>query len=218
MDEILSFYNTLSFYLIVILVFVTYMLAQSVLTYKNHSVLKKNVNDQSQILEFIWTTIPSIVLVSIGVMSFTLLYSLDDAGVSLLEPEERIYTINVIGRQWFWTYDYYDARTKCLITPEISQTYLTTETEFLEKKWYGFRLLEVKPITLPKNLIIRILVTSADVLHSWAIPSLGLKIDAVPGRLNQILVTIHSGMVAYGQCSELCGANHAFMPIKANLA
>lgn len=204
MDEILSFYNTLSFYLIVILVFVTYMLAQAVLTYKNHSILKKDANDQSQILEFIWTTIPSLVLISIGVMSFTLLYSLDDSHMNN-------YTIHVIGHQWYWSYEYFDFKTNDLLNQD---SYIIAEADLIT----GFRLLETLPITIPKNLPIRFLVTSGDVLHSWALPSLGLKIDAVPGRLNQIVVNVNSGIIAYGQCSELCGVQHGFMPIKAHLA
>ena len=202
MENIHHFYNTLSFYLIVIVTFVTWMLLQAVFSYNNSTSINKEIID-GRVLEFVWTTIPSLILVSVAVMSFTLLYFLDDAN-------HHDITVKVIGHQWYWTFEYIDP-----ISGEsvIKDSYLVPEIDLIQ----GFRLLEANPLVLPKGTWIRFLVTSADVLHSFSLPSLGIKIDAVPGRLNQVHVNITSGVVAYGQCSELCGVQHGYMPIKAVL-
>jgi cytochrome c oxidase subunit 2 len=133
--------------------------------------------------------------------------------------DEVIYpelTIKVIGRQWYWTYEYSDntitQTKKGVLLPQKQFDSVMISVEDL--KIGELRLLEVdNTLILPIRTHIRVLVTAADVLHSWAVPSLGCKIDAVPGRLNQISLYIKRPGVFYGQCSEICGVNHAFMPI-----
>jgi len=158
----------------------------------------------SSALEFIWTLIPAFILLFISVPSFALLYSLDE----LIEPS---LTLKVIGHQWYWSYEYSD----CLFFPtteSVSFDSYMIATSDLTKG--SFRLLEVdNRVVLPTNTHIRLLVTSADVIHSWAIPSFGIKIDATPGRLSQGSLLIKREGVFYGQCSEICGINHGFMPI-----
>lgn len=120
-------------------------------------------------------------------------------------------TLKVIGHQWFWTYEYSDYNNENNEKSIVFDSYMITE-EDLEKG--QLRLLEVdNPVVLPVKTHVRVLVTSADVLHCWAIPSLAVKIDACPGRLNQISLFIKREGTFYGQCSELCGINHGFMPI-----
>ena len=146
---------------------------------------------------------PSLILVLIAVPSFALLYSLDE----VVDPAV---TIKAIGHQWYWSYEYSD------YSQESDQSiafdsYMVPEDDL---ELGQLRLLDVdNRLVVPANTHIRVIITAADVLHSWAVPSLGVKCDAVPGRLNQIPLFIKREGVFYGQCSELCGANHAFMPI-----
>lgn len=174
--------------------------------------IKKN---HDYALEIIWTCIPSIILVLIAIPSFSLLYAMDE----VINPAM---SIKVIGRQWYWSYEYFDFLFKSFIEkinlnfsdfkPEFTfDSYMIPEDELLLG---DLRLLEVdNPVVLPKNTHIRVIVTAGDVLHSWAVPSLGIKLDAVPGRLNQTSVFIKRLGSFYGQCSEICGTNHGFMPI-----
>jgi cytochrome c oxidase subunit 2 len=149
-------------------------------------------------LEIFWTIIPTLILILIAIPSFSLLYSMDE----IRDPEV---TIKVIGHQWYWSYEYFYGATFSL------DSYMLHESEL---KKGALRLLFVdNPLILPINTEIRLLITSSDVLHSWAVPSFGIKIDAVPGRLNQVSLFIKREGRFYGQCSELCGVNHAFMPI-----
>jgi len=154
-------------------------------------------------LEIVWTITPSIILAFIAMPSFALLYAMDE----MIDPT---LTIKVIGRQWYWVYEYSDFNT--YDAPSIAyESYMVPEGDL---KFGDFRLLEVDaPVFLPTNTHIRVIVTAGDVLHSWAVPSLGIKTDAVPGRLNQASLFIKREGVYYGQCSELCGVNHGFMPI-----
>lgn len=147
-------------------------------------------------LEIIWTIIPALVLIVIAIPSFSLLYATDD----ILDPE---LTIKMIGNQWFWTIEQ---------GQESFSSYMIPDSDL---QVGDYRLLEVdNPLVVPVATYIRFLVTATDVLHSFAVPSLGIKVDAVPGRLNQAACYIMRPGVFYGQCSELCGVNHAFMPIK----
>lgn len=155
-----------------------------------------------QLVERVWTTVPAVVLTGIGVPSLLLLYALDDI-------ERSPVRLKVIGHQWYWSYELRDfwAQEKFV---EFDSYILSEDTNTVG----GFRLLEVdnRPV-LPYLVEVRALVRSSDVLHSWAVPSLGVKIDAVPGRLNQVKLFRCRPGLAYGQCSEICGANHRFMPI-----
>ncbi len=170
-------------------------------------------------LEFVWTLIPCIILLIIAIPSFALIYSLDD----LINAKM---TIKVMGHQWYWTYEYGEiAEDNTILTDPLTQnpknfdSYMITEDNLTSdmaniNEVRILRLLEVdNRLIIPWNEHLRFLVSSADVLHSWSIPSLGVKIDACPGRLNQVGLFLNRPGVFYGQCSEICGVNHAFMPI-----
>nr|YP_009488046.1 cytochrome c oxidase subunit II [Anopheles kompi]AWB99735.1 cytochrome c oxidase subunit 2 [Anopheles kompi] len=151
-----------------------------------------------QTIEIIWTVLPAIILMFIAFPSLRLLYLMDEINTPSI-------TLKSIGHQWYWSYEYSD-----FLNLEFDSYMIPTN----ELETNGFRLLDVdNRIVLPMNNQIRILVTATDVLHSWTIPSLGVKVDATPGRLNQINFLINRPGLFYGQCSEICGANHSFMPI-----
>nr|ANJ70527.1 cytochrome c oxidase subunit 2 [Hygrotus confluens] len=153
---------------------------------------------EGQTIEIIWTILPAIILIFIALPSLRLLYLLDEISNPWL-------TLKSIGHQWYWKYEYSDFKKLEF------DSYMIPSNEL---PMNGFRLLDVdNRVVLPLNSQIRILVTAMDVLHSWTIPSLGVKIDATPGRLNQTNFFINRPGLFYGQCSEICGANHSFMPI-----
>lgn len=151
-----------------------------------------------QLIEIIWTIIPAIILLFIALPSLRLLYLLD-------EINKPNITIKSIGHQWYWSYEYID-----LLNIEFD-SYINNYRENNKNK---FRLINTdNNLVIPYNLQRRILVTSTDVIHSWTIPSLGVKVDATPGRLNQTNFYINRPGLFFGQCSEICGANHSFIPI-----
>nr|QTT61110.1 cytochrome c oxidase subunit II [Anentome sp. YY-2021] len=153
---------------------------------------------EGQEIETIWTIIPAIILIFLALPSLRLLYLLDEIGNCSL-------TVKTIGHQWYWSYEYSD------FSSIEFDSYMIPSNEL---ELGDFRLLEVDHrMVLPTQTDVRVLVTSADVIHSWAVPSLGVKVDAIPGRLNQLGFFIKYPGVFYGQCSEICGANHSFMPI-----
>nr|QRW36256.1 cytochrome c oxidase subunit 2 [Deronectes hispanicus] len=153
---------------------------------------------EGQMIEIIWTILPAIILIFIALPSLRLLYLLDEISNPWL-------TLKSIGHQWYWSYEYSDFKKLEFDSYMIPQN---------ELKINEFRLLDVdNRVILPFNSQIRILVSALDVLHSWTIPSLGVKIDATPGRLNQTNFFMNRPGLFYGQCSEICGANHSFMPI-----
>nr|YP_006883448.1 cytochrome c oxidase subunit II [Neochauliodes punctatolosus]AFN10577.1 cytochrome c oxidase subunit II [Neochauliodes punctatolosus] len=153
---------------------------------------------EGQTIEIIWTILPAVTLIFIALPSLRLLYLLD-------EISDPSITLKSIGHQWYWSYEYSD------FSDIEFDSYMIPNNEM---SLNGFRLLDVdNRIILPMLSQIRILVTAADVLHSWTIPALGVKIDATPGRLNQASFFINRPGLFYGQCSEICGANHSFMPI-----
>jgi len=200
-------------------------------------------------LEFIWTLIPAIILVLMGVPSIYLLYSLE-------VNSKPIFNIMITGNQWYWTYQYSDYDLYVAfsdivvgsIISELSKNYnliIDDNVDFLFEvtKNHSFmyakknierflildslilvddslpegypRLLSVdNPLIIPTNSNIRFLITSNDVIHSWAIPSFGIKMDAIPGRLNQVIIKTPFSGTTWGQCSELCGVNHGYMPIE----
>lgn len=153
---------------------------------------------ERQNIEIIWTILPAFILIFIALPSLRLLYLLDDSNRPLI-------SLKAIGHQWYWSYEYTDFN-------NISfDSYIIPSNEL---NLNSFRLLDVdNRIILPINSQIRILITATDVLHSWTIPSLGIKIDATPGRLNQSNFIINRPGLYFGQCSEICGANHRFIPI-----
>lgn len=168
-----------------------------------NSFINKNLLE-IQIVERIWTIIPAIILVQIALPSLLLLYILD-------ESIDRSLTLKAIGHQWYWRYEY-------------SDFWFTSSNTFLEFDSYMiprneletniFRLLDTDNHTIvPFKTHVRLLISSADVLHAWTVPPLGVKADAVPGRINQVKFISQRPGIFFGQCSEICGANHRFMPI-----
>nr|YP_009370853.1 cytochrome c oxidase subunit II [Oecanthus sinensis]AQM39916.1 cytochrome c oxidase subunit 2 [Oecanthus rufescens]ARO75198.1 cytochrome c oxidase subunit II [Oecanthus sinensis] len=152
---------------------------------------------EGQMIEIIWTILPAVTLIFIALPSLRLLYLLDESMNPLI-------TLKTIGHQWYWSYEYMDFSN--LIEFDSYMSPLENNN--------SFRLLDVDNRTvLPMNTQVRTLVTSSDVIHSWTIPTLGMKTDATPGRLNQISFMINRPGVFFGQCSEICGTNHSFMPI-----
>nr|YP_009935559.1 cytochrome c oxidase subunit II [Omosita colon]QNS37164.1 cytochrome c oxidase subunit II [Omosita colon]QVG61288.1 cytochrome c oxidase subunit II [Omosita colon] len=153
---------------------------------------------EGQLIEIIWTILPAITLIFIALPSLRLIYILD-------EVNNPIISVKSIGHQWYWSYEYSDFK-----NIEFDSYMIPIN----EMKSFNFRLLDVdNRMVIPFNSQIRLLVTSADVIHSWTIPSLGVKIDATPGRLNQVSFSTNRSGLFFGQCSEICGANHSFMPI-----
>nr|QWE50456.1 cytochrome c oxidase subunit 2 [Actinopyga lecanora] len=193
MEELVYFHDYALIILTLITILVFYgLLSLIVSSFTNRFFL------EGQELETIWTIIPAIILIFIAFPSLQLLYLMDEVNNPFL-------TIKAIGHQWYWSYEYTDYHEIEFDSYMIPTNDLTTGQP---------RLLEVdNRLVLPFQNPIRILVSSADVLHSWAIPSLGVKMDAVPGRLNQTSFLINRTGLFYGQCSEICGANHSFMPI-----
>lgn len=225
MEGIIQFNNQLMFLMILIACFVGWMLYRSLILFSAdsaHSVAPESFT-HSTLLEIVWTISPALILMLIGLPSFALLYSMEE----VVDPS---ITLKVVGHQWYWSYEYSDYVSQLAESADEDLTqvksinfdsYLIPEDDLSIPKPYGvgkggkvFRLLEVdNRVVLPVNTHIRVLVTSADVLHSWAIPSLGIKVDSCPGRLNQVHLFIKREGVFYGQCSEICGVNHGFMPI-----
>nr|AYQ18934.1 cytochrome c oxidase subunit 2 [Discolomatidae sp. 4 ACP-2013] len=153
---------------------------------------------EGQLIEIIWTIMPAFTLIFIALPSLKLLYLLD-------EMNSPNITIKSIGHQWYWSYEYSDFKNFDFDSYMIPS---------IELKSFNFRLLDVdNRVIIPLKSQIRMIITSDDVIHSWTIPSLGIKIDATPGRLNQISFMTNRTGLYFGQCSEICGANHSFMPI-----
>ena len=208
MEGILKFHNDIMFYMTAVAIFVMWLLGRCLSFYsydKNSSTRTSDNFTHATTVEVVWTIVPALILVLIAVPSFSLLYQMD-------EISDPAVTLKIAGHQWYWSYEYSDYNH---LTEENSgiafDSYMIAD-ENLEPA--HFRLLEVdNRIVLPINTPVRLLITSADVLHSWAVPSFGIKVDACPGRLNQTFVNIKRTGVFYGQCSELCGTNHGFMPI-----
>ena len=204
MEGIINFHNHIMFFLSMVVIFVSWMLARCLWCFSEntHSTSQKWTHSTS--LEIVWTLVPAFVLMAIAVPSFALLFSMDE----IIDPA---ITLKVLGNQWFWKYEYSDYSGLENCESLCFDSYMLPEEELTKG---GLRLLEVdNRVILPINTHVRILVTSADVLHSWAVPSFGIKIDACPGRLNQTSLFIKREGSYYGQCSEICGVNHGFMPI-----
>nr|YP_001586126.1 cytochrome c oxidase subunit II [Reishia clavigera]AAZ74636.1 cytochrome c oxidase subunit 2 [Reishia clavigera] len=193
MEELIFFHNHAMMILVMIISLVGYAALSLML---NNYTCRSLVEGQE--IETIKTIIPAVILVFLALPSLRLLYLLDEVGNCSL-------SVKTIGHQWYWSYEYSDF-------PSIEFDSYMIPTNELEPG--DFRLLEVDHrMVLPTQTDIRVLVTSADVIHSWTVPSLGVKVNAVPGRLNQLGFFIKYPGVFYGQCSEICGANHSFMPI-----
>lgn len=193
-EQVIFFHDHTLIILIIITILVGYLIFNLFFnTYINRFLL------ENQLIEVIWTILPAITLIFIALPSLRLLYLLDDINNPFI-------TLKTIGHQWYWSYEYSDFNNIQF------DSYLLRK--LINNENSNFRLLEVdNRVILPINNQIRIIVTATDVIHSWTIPSLGIKIDANPGRLNQTNFFINRPGLYFGQCSEICGANHSFIPI-----
>ena len=204
MEEIINFHNFVMIYLVFIVTSVFWILTQTIVRFdKSKRFISHKYLIHGSLVEIIWTLAPALILVTIAFPSFKLLYLIDE----VVDPA---ITIKIIGHQWYWSYeysDYYDQSGKTI-------NYDSFMVKDEDLPFGGLRLLEVdNRLVVPVDTHVRVIITSADVIHSWTVPSLGIKLDAIPGRLNQTNLLTYREGVFYGQCSEICGVNHAFMPI-----
>jgi cytochrome c oxidase subunit 2 len=210
MEGILNFNNHLTFLLIIIIVFVGWFLFFTIYYFIEYNNKYSSKFVHSKELEIAWTSVPALILLVLSVPSFTLLYSMDEVSAPDL-------SLKILGHQWFWSYEISDFKT-CSIDQSQTLKYscYMVVLDALDSCciFPYFRLLETnKRVILPTETHLRLLVSAADVLHSWTVPSFGLKVDACPGRLNQVNLFIKRSGLFFGQCSEICGVNHGFMPI-----
>jgi cytochrome c oxidase subunit 2 len=156
------------------------------------------------LVEVIWTAIPVLILIVIAIPSFRLLYKED------VTPANVDLTVKVTGHQWYWSYEYPDQE-------GIAFQSLMLTKEEAEAAGKPYLLATDTQVVVPVNKVVRLQITAADVIHSWALPALGVKMDAVPGRLNEAWFKAEREGTVYGQCSEICGIKHAFMPIEVKV-
>ena len=212
MEGLLEFNKHLLFIITIIVMLVGWLLFATITNFDEFNTQNRQNFFHSNNLEIVWTTLPALTLLNLASPTFTLLYSMDE----IATPE---ISIKVIGHQWFWSYEIsdFDSMATCFNSDKTLKytCYLLSNETIVKKNYLGFfRLLETnKRVLLPSNTHLRLLITSVDVLHSWTIPSFGVKIDACPGRLNQVNIFIKRIGLFFGQCSEICGINHGFMPI-----
>nr|BCS79992.1 cytochrome c oxidase subunit II [Monomorium triviale] len=181
----------------IILIFIT-MLILSIMIMMTSNKLINRYLLHGNLIELIWTIIPMFILIFIAIPSIKILYLTDEIHNNKL-------SLKTIGHQWYWKYEYSD-----FMKVEFDSFMIPTN-QLMNNE---FRLLDVdNRCILPYNLPIRILTTSMDVIHAWTVPALGIKMDSTPGRLNQMNLLINRPGIFYGQCSEICGTNHSFMPI-----
>ena len=199
MEQISSFHDMLLVIITVISIFVLALLVIVVLKFNEKANPTPSKTTHNTMIEVLWTVIPVLILVVVAIPSFKLLYKSD------VVPKTDM-TIKAIGNQWYWTYEYPDNGKFSFDSNMVADDKLKPGQP---------RLLEVdNRIVIPVDTVVRLQVTANDVLHSWTIPAFGRKLDAVPGRLNETYIgPVKKEGVYYGQCSELCGANHGFMPI-----
>nr|YP_002970918.1 cytochrome c oxidase subunit II [Leiocephalus personatus]BAH70437.1 cytochrome oxidase subunit 2 [Leiocephalus personatus] len=193
MEELLHFHDHALMIVFLISALVLYTITAMMTTTLTHT----NTMDAQEV-EMIWTILPAVILIMIALPSLRILYLMDEINNPHL-------TIKALGHQWYWSYEYTDYE-------DLAFDSYMTPTQDLTPG--SFRLLEVdNRMVVPMESPIRMLISAEDVLHSWALPAMGIKTDAIPGRLNQTtFITSHPGLF-YGQCSEICGSNHSFMPI-----
>ncbi len=178
-------------------VFVLFLILYAVWKFKASKNPNPTKTSHNTLLEVLWTVIPCLILVVIAIPSFKLLYKQD------VIPKADI-TIKAIGYQWYWGYEY----------PDQKIAFEATMIETKDLKPGQPRLLATdKHVVVPVNKVVKVLITANDVLHAWALPAFGVKRDAVPGRINETWFKAEKEGIFYGQCSELCGIKHAFMPI-----
>lgn len=197
-EQLESFHDLLFFIITGISVLVLALLVYVVLRFNHKRNPTPSSTSHNTLIEVAWTALPVLILLVIAIPSFRVLYFMD-------RTEEAEMTLKVTGHQWYWDYEYTD------------QDGITFSSYMIPDEEIGpgqHRLLEVdERVVLPVDTNVRILVTAGDVIHSWAVPSFGIKTDAIPGRVNETWVRVDREGVYYGQCSEICGTGHAFMPI-----
>lgn len=182
-------------HIIIILLIITILIIYIIIKIISNKIINK-ILFHGQIIESIWTILPIIVLIIITTPSIKIIYIIEE----IINPQ---ITVKSIGHQWYWSYEYSDFN-KIEFDSFIIQ----------ENRINQIRLIDVdNRLIIPINTQIRIIVTSNDVIHSWTIPSIGIKIDAIPGRINQSIISIIRPGLFIGQCSEICGTNHSFIPI-----
>nr|UEP14086.1 cytochrome c oxidase subunit 2 [Ursus arctos]UEP14281.1 cytochrome c oxidase subunit 2 [Ursus arctos] len=197
MEELLHFHDHTLMIVFLISSLVLYIISTMLTTKLTHTSTM-----DAQEVETVWTILPAIILILIALPSLRILYMMDEINNPSL-------TVKTMGHQWYWSYEYTDYE-------DLNFDSYMIPTQ--ELKPGELRLLEVdNRVVLPMEMTIRMLISSEDVLHSWAVPSLGLKTDAIPGRLNQTTLMAMRPGLYYGQCSEICGSNHSFMPIVLEL-
>ena len=204
MDYIVDFHNLLLVIEVIIVLFVLGLMVYICVKFNAKANPVPSKTTHNSLLEVAWTVIPIIVLIVIAVPSMKLLVFMDKA------PKEKVeMTLKVIGHQWYWSYEYPDAGNLAFDSNIIPD-------EEIDASKGQIRLLEVdNRIAIPVDTTIRVLMTSEDVLHNWAVPAFGIKMDTVPGRINESWIRVPAARagVYRGQCSELCGVNHGYMPI-----
>ena len=204
MDDIVEFHNLLLVIEVIIVLFVLGLMVYICVKFNAKANPVPSKTTHNSLLEVVWTVIPIIVLIVIAVPSMKLLVFMDKA------PKEKVeMTLKVIGHQWYWSYEYPDAGNLAFDSNIIPD-------EEIDASKGQIRLLEVdNRIAIPVDTTIRVLMTSDDVLHNWAVPAFGIRMDTVPGRINESWIRVPAARagVYRGQCSELCGVNHGYMPI-----
>nr|AMK01496.1 cytochrome c oxidase subunit 2 [Mitrocomella polydiademata] len=194
-EQLVFFHDNIMFILVITTVLVGWLLLSAIYNKHYYKYLVEGT-----LIEIIWTAIPAFILLFIAFPSLQLLYSMDE----VVDPS---LTIKAVGHQWYWSYEYSDIDEESI---EFDSYMIPTSD--LEDG--DFRLLEVdNKIVVPVNTQVRVVITGADVIHCFAVPSLGVKADAIPGRLNQVSFLAKRPGTYYGQCSEICGSDHSFMPI-----
>jgi cytochrome c oxidase subunit 2 len=184
-----------------ITVFVLFLLAYACVRFRASKNPVASTTSHNTTIEVIWTLVPCLILIVMAVPSFKVLYSQDEI------PKADV-TIKAIGYQWYWGYEYPDENI-------VFDSYMIEDKDLKEGQP---RLLAVdNEVVVPVNKVVKVMITANDVLHAWALPSFGVKRDAVPGRINETWFKADRTGTFYGQCSELCGIKHAFMPITVNV-
>ncbi|MBT4204298.1 MAG: cytochrome c oxidase subunit II [Rhodobiaceae bacterium] len=204
MEDIVWFHNWFLFPIITaITLFVMFLLIYVVFRYNAKRNPVPSRTTHNTLIEVMWTVLPILILAIIAVPSFRILYTQQTI------PQNADMTIKVTGYQWYWGYEYPDHSDIAFDSLPLEGSELTDDK---------IRLLSVdNPLVVPANKIVRVQVTGGDVIHNWAMPSFGIKTDAVPGRLNETWFKVEEPGIYYGQCSELCGMRHAFMPIEVHV-
>jgi cytochrome c oxidase subunit 2 len=198
MQELEHFHDILLYVISAIVILVFGLLGYICIRFNAKRNPIPSTNSHNTLIEIIWTVIPILVLIAISIPSFRILHFME-------QDKEADMTIKVVAHQWYWNYEYPDHGN---ITFD---SYLIKDEDL---KPGQLRLLSVdNNLVVPVGTRIKVLITSADVIHSWAVPSLGIKMDAIPGRTNETWFQVLEPGIYYGQCSEICGAGHGFMPI-----